>query len=128
MDMQGPAGLVARAMPTWWSFDLLRRVALAPEAVVDDDTIEERLKTGGPVLMTKKRFEGMLQEGYLMFQYRGAIEVTWTASLPESLGERLPARLGHWRAATVDVLVLLTFAGVFLAATAILLRRNDRAD
>ena len=30
MDMKGPAGIVARAMPTWWAFDLLRRVALAP--------------------------------------------------------------------------------------------------
>ena len=32
MDMKGPAGIVARAMPTWWAYDLLRRVALEPDA------------------------------------------------------------------------------------------------
>ncbi len=124
MDMQGPAGLVARAMPTWWSYDLLRRIALAPGAAVDDDALEERLKQGGPVLMTKQRFEGMLQEGYLLFQYRSAIEMTWAASLPEALGARLPRHLGRWRAATADALVLGAFAAVLLGATAVRLRRS----
>jgi ABC-type multidrug transport system ATPase subunit len=126
MDMRGPAGLVARGMPTWWSFDLLRRVALAPEAARDDDTVEAQLQQGGPVLMTKRRFEGMLQQGYMMFKYRGAIEVTWAASLPESLGERLPEGLGPWRAATADAGALLGFAGLLLGATVALQKRNDR--
>jgi len=42
--------------------------------------VEARLKAGRPVLMTRRRFESMLGEGYLMFQYRGAIETTWTSS------------------------------------------------
>ena len=48
MDMKGPAGIVARAMPTWWGFDLLRRVALEPDDAVDDDAVEARLEAGRP--------------------------------------------------------------------------------
>jgi ABC-type multidrug transport system ATPase subunit len=125
LDMHGPAGLVARAMPTWWSYDLLRRVALAPGDAVDDDGVEGQLKQGGPVLMTKERFERMLQDGYEMFRYRSAIEITWAASLPESLGEHLPARLGRWRAGAADALVLAGFGLALLAGTAVLLRRHD---
>ncbi len=125
MDMKGEAGLVARAMPTWWGYDLLRRVALAPDEGVDDDAIEKRLEEGGPVLMTKRRFESMLQQGYMMFQYRGAIETTWTASLPERLGARLPARLGAWRPAVVDAGVLAAMAGGLFAAAAFAQRRHD---
>jgi hypothetical protein len=125
MDMKGPAGIVARAMPTWWSFDLLRRVALAPDEATDDDAIEARLKAGQPVLMTKRRFQSMLREGYLMFQYRGAIETTWTASLPEALAARVPRRWGGGRPAAVDVLVLVGFAGVLLLAAGAAQRRWD---
>jgi len=125
MDMKGPAGLVARAMPTWWSFDLLRRVALAPDDRADDDAIEARLKAGRPVLMTKRRFESMLREGYLMFQYRGAIETTWTASLPEAIAARLPPRGGGGHPAAVDVLVLVAFAGGLLLAAGLAQRRWD---
>jgi ABC-type multidrug transport system ATPase subunit len=124
MDMKGPAGIVARAMPTWWAYDLLRRVALAPEESADNDTIEARLKMGRPVLMTRRRLEAMLNDGYPMFQYRGAFETTWTASLPEALAERLPARLGRARPALVDVLALTGFGAVLLAATVRLQRRR----
>jgi ABC-type multidrug transport system ATPase subunit/predicted component of type VI protein secretion system len=117
MDMKGPAGLVARAMPTWWAYDLLRRVALAPDDAADGDAIEARLKAGGPVLMTKRRLESMVNDGYPMFQYKGAFETTWTASLPESLAERLPARLGTSRPALVDVLALTGFGVALFAAT-----------
>jgi ABC transport system ATP-binding/permease protein len=124
MDMKGPAGMVARVMPTWWAYDLLRRVALAPEESADNDTIEARLKMGRPVLMTRRRLEAMLNDGYPMFQYRGAFETTWTASLPEALAERLPARLGRGRPALVDVLALTGFGAVLLAATVRLQRRR----
>lgn len=126
MDMKGPSGFVARAMPTWWAFDLLRRVALEPGDALEDDQIEEQLKARGPVLMTKRRLEGMLQEGYMMFNYRSAMEATWTASLPETLAERLPTSLGRWRPAAVDALALLAFATVFMTATAFLQRRHAR--
>jgi hypothetical protein len=76
--------------------------------------------------MTKARIEKMLGEGYMMFQYRGAIETTWTASLPETLGARLPAPLGRWRPAVADVLVLGGYAAALLAATGLLQRRYDR--
>jgi ABC transport system ATP-binding/permease protein len=125
MDMKGPAGMVARAMPTWWSFDLLRRVALAPDNAADDDAIEARLKTGRPVLMTKRRFESMLREGYLMFQYRGGIETTWTASLPETIAARLPRRWGGGHPAAVDAIVLAFFAGALLLLAGAAQRRWD---
>ena len=32
MDMKGPAGQVAHAMPTWWAYDLLRRLGVADGA------------------------------------------------------------------------------------------------
>jgi ABC-type multidrug transport system ATPase subunit/pSer/pThr/pTyr-binding forkhead associated (FHA) protein len=115
MDIGGPAGLVARAMPTWWSYDLLRRVALAPSDALGDDALEEQLKQGGPQLMTKARFERMLQDGYLMFQYRSAVEMTWVAALPDALATRLPASFGRWRPAAADVLALLAFCAVLLA-------------
>jgi ABC-type multidrug transport system ATPase subunit len=126
LDMKGPAGLIARAMPTWWAYDLLRRVALAPELALDDDAIEGRLQAGRPVLMTKNRFEAMLQEGYPMFNYRGGIEVTWTASFPDKLGEHLPQALGRWRPALADTAALTLFGSAFLAATALLQKRKDR--
>jgi hypothetical protein len=125
MDMRGPAGMLARAMPTWWGFDLLRRVAIAPDQALDDDQVQARCEQGRPVLMTKQRFEAMLQEGYSMFQYRGSIELTWVASLPERLAGALPPRLGAWRPAIVDALVLSSMGGLLLAATGVLLRRRD---
>jgi ABC-type multidrug transport system ATPase subunit/predicted component of type VI protein secretion system len=124
MDMKGPAGMVARAMPTWWAYDLLRRVALAPDESADNDAVEARLKAGGPVLMTKRRLESMLNDGYPMFQYRGAFETTWAASLPEALAGRLPARWGAARPALVDVLALTGFGLVLFAATVRLQRRR----
>ena len=74
--------------------------------------------------MTRRRLEGMLNDGYPMFQYRGAFETTWTASLPEALAERLPARLGRRRPALIDVLVLAGFGAVLFAATVRLQRRR----
>jgi hypothetical protein len=121
LDMKGPAGLVARAMPTWWGYDLLRRVALTPDEALDDDRMEAKLAAGGPVLMRKARFERMLQDGYSMFNYRGAVEMTWTASWPEELA----AQLGT-RPARLDAAALAGFAGLLLAATAVSLRRLDR--
>jgi ABC-type multidrug transport system ATPase subunit/pSer/pThr/pTyr-binding forkhead associated (FHA) protein len=126
MDMKGPAGIVARAMPTWWAYDLLRRVALEHDARADDETVNARIEDGGPVLMTRDRFESMVQEGYMLFQRRGAIELTWTASLPDALGKRLPERLGYWRAAGVDALVLAGVALALLAAAIALQGRHDR--
>jgi hypothetical protein len=104
--MKGPAGLVARAMPTWWSYDLLRRIALAPEAAQPDEAIDARLAKGETVLLTRGRFESMLREGFPMWSYRSVVEVTWTAALPERLGAALPAPLGHWRPAAVDAAAL----------------------
>ena len=126
MDMKGPAGTVARAMPTWWAYDLLRRVALEPDAEASDEAIDARVQEGGPVLMTRDRFESMVQQGYMLFQHRGAIETTWTASLPDALGTRLPARLGYWRAAAADALALAAFGLALLAAAIALQRRHDR--
>jgi ABC-type multidrug transport system ATPase subunit/pSer/pThr/pTyr-binding forkhead associated (FHA) protein len=112
MDMKGPAGLIARAMPTWWGYDLLRRVALAPGEAMAHEATEERLKAAEPTLMTKKRFEEMLGEGYLMFNYRSAIEVTWTAAFPERLAQALRVR-----PAIVDAAALLAMAAGLLALT-----------
>ena len=126
MDMKGPAALVARAMPTWWAFDLLRRVALEEDDGATDEAVEARLSAEHLVLMTKDRFARMLQDGYPMFQYRTLIETTWTATLPERLGQQLPERLSRWRAVVVDIGVLAGFAGLLLGATAALQRRHDR--
>lgn len=126
MDMKGPAGIVARAMPTWWAYDLLRRVALEPDVHASDDAVDARLQEGRPVLMTRDRFEAMVQQGYMLFQHRGVIETTWTASLPDALGRRLPPRLGYWRPAAADALALLAFALALLAAAVALQRRHDR--
>jgi ABC-type multidrug transport system ATPase subunit/pSer/pThr/pTyr-binding forkhead associated (FHA) protein len=126
MDMKGPAGIVARAMPTWWAYDLLRRVALESDAHASDDAIDARLQEGGPVLMTRDRFQSMVQQGYLLFQHRGAIETTWTASLPDALGKRLPAALGYWKPAAADALALAAFGLALLAAAIALQRRHDR--
>jgi ABC-type multidrug transport system ATPase subunit len=126
MDMKGPAGLVARAMPTWWAYDLLRRIAIEPDSRASDDAIDERLQAERPVMMTRDRFQEMVQQGYMLFQHRGAIETTWTASLPEALGRRLPARLGYWRPAAADALVLGAIALALLAAAVALQRRHDR--
>jgi len=128
MDMQGPAGLVARGMPTWWAYDLLRRVALAPDEALDDDALLDRLDAGGPALMTRGRFERMLREGNMMFNYRGAIEMTWVASWPEALAESLPAPLGARRPALVDAMALAGFAALLLGATARLQKRKDSPD
>jgi len=128
MDMKGPAGYVARAMPTWWAYDLLRRVALAPDAALDGDALETKLQQGGPVLMTRAHFERMLRDGYMMFNYRSAVEMTWTASWPDTLAERLPTALGPRRAALVDVAALLGFASALLAAAAALQKRKDRRE
>ena len=125
MDMKGPAGIVARAMPTWWSFDLLRRIALAPDEATDDDAVEARLKAGGPVLMTRDRLQSMLAQGYPMFQYRGAMETTWTASLPEALGRRLFPGWDRAGPAVVDALVLVALAGALAAAAAFAQKRWD---
>ena len=126
MDMKGPAGIVARAMPTWWAYDLLRRVALEPDALASDEGLDARLQDGVPVLMTRDRFQSMVQQGYMLFQHRGAIETTWTASLPDALGRRLPAWLGYWRPAVVDAVALAAFALALLAAAVALQRRHDR--
>jgi hypothetical protein len=126
MDMKGPAGMVARAMPTWWAFDLLRRVALEPDAHASDEAIDARLRAEDPVLMTRDRFQAMVQDGYMLFRHRGAIETTWTASLPDALARRLPERLGYWRPAVADALALVVFGLALLAATVILQRRHDR--
>jgi ABC-type multidrug transport system ATPase subunit/pSer/pThr/pTyr-binding forkhead associated (FHA) protein len=125
MDMKGPAGVIARAMPTWWSFDLLRRVALAPYEAMDDDALDAQIKADRPVLMTRRRIESMLGAGYLILQHRGVIETTWTASLPEALGRRLPARLGDWAPAAADGLVLAGLGAALLAAAARGQRRWD---
>ena len=76
--------------------------------------------------MTRDRFEAMVQEGYLLFQHRGQIETTWTASLPDALGKHLPARLGYWRPAAADALALAAFALALLFAALALQRRHDR--
>jgi len=125
MDMKGPAGIVARAMPTWWAYDLLRRVALAPDSHESDDALEARLLAGERVLMTRDRLERMVQDGYMLFRHRG-IELTWTASLPDALAERMPARLGYWRPAAVDALVLAGCALALLSAAIALTGRHDR--
>jgi hypothetical protein len=115
LDMKGPAGLVARGMPTWWSFDLLRRLALQPDEAASDDDVEARLTSGASVLMTKRRFEGMLQAGYPMWNHRTAVEITWTASSPERWGSCLPARLGVGRPVVVDLCALAAMGGVLLS-------------
>jgi hypothetical protein len=126
MDMKGPAGIVARAMPTWWAYDLLRRVALEPDTHESDEAIDARLEAGVPVLMTRDRFQSMVQDGYLLFQRRGLIETTWTASLPDALGRRLPPRLGYWRPAAADALALAGFGLALFTAAVVLQRRHDR--
>jgi ABC transport system ATP-binding/permease protein len=126
MDMKGPAGVIARAMPTWWSFDLLRRVALAPYEAMDDDALEAQIKTGRPVLMTRRRIESMLSEGYPLLQYRGGIETTWTASLPERIGRYLPEGLGRWQPLLVDASVLSSLALLLLVLASIGQRAHDQ--
>jgi len=115
LDMKGPAGLVARVMPTWWSFDLLRRLALRPDENATDDEVDARLTRGGSALMTKRRFERMLQDGYPMWNHRSLVEVTWTASAPERWGAQLPERLGDRRPVMVDIGALGAIGVVLLA-------------
>jgi ABC-type multidrug transport system ATPase subunit len=126
MDMKGPAGYVARAMPTWWSFDLLRRIAIEPDAALHDDSILARLDTGARVLMTRDRFESMLGEGYMLFQYRSGIETTWTSTVPERLAARVPVGPEFWRPALVDTAALGGFALLFLGIATVAQRRHDR--
>jgi hypothetical protein len=116
MDMKGPAAIVARAMPTWWGFDLVRRVALVPDEALLDEDVMKRLEDGGMVLMTRGRFQSMLQDGYMLFNYRGGIETTWTAVFPERVAAALGLR-GRSRATAADGIVLLLFAAALLAAT-----------
>jgi ABC-type multidrug transport system ATPase subunit/pSer/pThr/pTyr-binding forkhead associated (FHA) protein len=118
LDMKGPAGIVARAMPTWWSFDLLRRIALAPDEALGHEAIDARLAEGKTALMTRGRFEAMLREGYPMWNYRSAVEVTWTAAGPERWGAALPASWGGMRPVAVDV-AALGLMGVALFAIAV---------
>jgi ABC-type multidrug transport system ATPase subunit/pSer/pThr/pTyr-binding forkhead associated (FHA) protein len=126
MDMKGPAGIVARAMPTWWAYDLLRRVALEPDEALADDALEARMAEGRLVLITKRRLERMVQEGYMLFNYRGVIETTWVASLPERTGAFLPERWGARRPAIVDAVALAFFAAVLLAVATFAQKRLDR--
>jgi hypothetical protein len=125
LDMKGPAGVVARGMPTWWSYDLLRRIALAPDAARADEAIDARLAAGEPTLLTRGRFESMLREGFPMWSYRSVVEITWTASAPERLGAALPEALGHWRPAVVDAAAL---GGMSLALLVWTRRRQARAE
>jgi hypothetical protein len=76
--------------------------------------------------MTRDRFQSMVQQGYMLFQHRAAIETTWTASLPDALGRRLPEGLGYWRPAAADALVLAAFGLALLAAAIAMQRRHDR--
>jgi len=110
LDMKGPAGLMAHAMPTWWSFDLLRRVALTPDERETDEAIDARLAAGRPALMTKARFERMVRDGFSMWNYRNVVELTWTASGPE----RAAAALGT-RPIVLDAAALLVLAVLLLA-------------
>ena len=75
--------------------------------------------------MTRRRIESMLGAGYLILQHRGAIETTWTASLPEALGRRLPARLRGRGPELADAVVLAGLAAGLLAAAAAGQRRWD---
>jgi len=61
----------------------------------------------------------------MLFRLRG-IELTWTASLPDALAAGLPARLGYWRPAAVDALVLAGVALALLSAAIALTARHDR--
>jgi ABC-type multidrug transport system ATPase subunit len=125
MDMKGPAGIVARAMPTWWAYDLMRRVALAPDEALNDEALDARLAAGRPVLMTRARVERMVQDGFMLFNYRGLIETTWVASLPERIAAALPGS-GPVKPALVDAGALGIFALALLAVAAVTQRRLDR--
>jgi ABC-type multidrug transport system ATPase subunit/pSer/pThr/pTyr-binding forkhead associated (FHA) protein len=126
MDMKGPAGQVAHAMPTWWAYDLLRRIALEPSLSLDDEALVQRLEQGGPVLLDKRRFERLVEEGWDVFRHRRAIEMTWVASWPETLGAGLPGAERE-RAVRIDVAVLLLFGLVlFLGAHRALHREVPR--
>jgi hypothetical protein len=106
LDMKGPAAVVARAMPTWWAYDLLRRIALSPDAAASDEAVDARLAAGRSALLPRARFESMLRDGYPMWSYRNAVEITWTASETERWSRVLPAALGYWRPAALDAAAL----------------------
>ncbi|MCM2256969.1 MAG: FHA domain-containing protein [Vicinamibacteria bacterium] len=126
MDMKGPAGQVAHAMPTWWAYDLLRRIALEPSLALDDETLVQRLELGGPVLLDKARFERLVEEGWDVFRHRKAVEMTWVAAWPEQLGASLPAP-ERARARRVDVAALTLFGlALFLCAHRALHREDSR--
>jgi len=78
------------------------------------------------VLMTKRRFERMVQHGYMLFNYRGVIETTWVASLPERIGGFLPERWGTLKPAVVDASALGVLAAALLAVAMFAQRRLDR--
>jgi hypothetical protein len=126
MDMRGPASVIARAMPTWWGFDLMRRVALAPGETASNAALEARLEGGARLLMTKERFEAMFREGYPVFDHRSRIEITWSASFPERLARLLPQALGRARAPLADALVLAVMAAALALCAVLLLGRLDR--
>lgn len=114
LDMKGPAGIVARGMPTWWAFDLLRRIALHPDDSLPDEALDAKLAAGGPVLMTRGRFESMLRQGFPMWSYRSAAEITWIASGPERWSAVLPARLRPDGPAIIDVSVMAAMGTLML--------------
>jgi hypothetical protein len=124
LDMKGPAGIIARGMPTWWAYDLLRRIAIAPDAAADDEAIEARLAAGESALLTRTRFESMLREGFPMWSYRSTVEITWTATGPERWGAALPEAWGAARPALVDTAALSGMGALLLALT---VRRQSRA-
>jgi energy-coupling factor transporter ATP-binding protein EcfA2 len=128
MDMKGPAGVVARAMPTWWGYDLMRRIALASEGTESHEALAARLESGASLLMTRERFESMFRAGYPVFEHRARIEITWSAALPERLARLLPTALGRARAPLVDTLVLAAMAGALALAATLFLRRLDRRE
>jgi hypothetical protein len=62
----------------------------------------------------------------MLFNYRGVIETTWVASLPERTGAFLPERWGARRPAIVDAVALAFFAAVLLAVATFAQKRLDR--
>jgi hypothetical protein len=115
MDMQGVAGVAARAMPTWWAFDLLRRVALRDAESASDETVQARLQRGGrTVLLSQSRVDRMLRDDERR-RYGDRLEIARPASTPERWGQAVPLERAHARAAVVDLLALAAFAVLLFA-------------